>query len=180
MFAVMLSERYAAVFPSSANKTCLDRTWYGEGCIACVLCTDCMRYTQPEWFGLSALLILQSVSWKQQQPHGVIQHCTIKKSCYWYFFAFVLFFKFESIHCVILASAGTFPTMPTFIYLNSIKRHLSEFKCSEHSLSKGLRSFMYLVSRINITLSNDNDSSQGGPPARVKLKVNISSVFVRF
>lgn len=50
-------------------------------------------HTQPEWFGWSALLILHSLSsWKQQQPHGVIQHCTIKKSCYWHFFAFVLFF----------------------------------------------------------------------------------------
>lgn len=85
-------------------------------------------------------------------------------------FLLLFFFLFESIHCVILASAGKFPTMPSFIYLNSIKRHLSELKCSEHSLSKGLRSFMCLVSR----------SSQGGPPALVKLKVNISSVFVTF
>lgn len=76
-----------------------------------VLCTDCI-HTALKWFGLSALLILQSVpSWKQQlfsadcgihltfhistvlfMPHGVIKHCAIKKGCYWDFFVFVLFF----------------------------------------------------------------------------------------
>lgn len=111
-------------------------------------------------------------------PHGVIKHCTIKNVIDT--FLLLSFFLFEYIHCVILASAGKFPTMPSFIYRNSIKRHLSEFTFSEHSLYKGLRSFMDLVSRINITLWYDNDSSQGGPPTLVKLKVNIYSVFVRF
>lgn len=58
-------------------------------------------HTALKWFGLSALLILQSVpSCKRpfhisrglSMPHGVIKHCTVQKGVIDGFFLFVLFY----------------------------------------------------------------------------------------